>query len=61
VINLANGERMETYAIRGEPGSGECVLNGGMAHKGKLLERPTDISPPPPASHRDQEAGTEVA
>src|SRR5262245_65237986 len=35
VINLANGERMETYAIRGEPGSGECVLNGGMAHKGK--------------------------
>jgi len=32
-----------------------------MAHNGKLLERPTDISPPPPASHRDQEAGTEVA
>jgi aspartate 1-decarboxylase len=35
VINLANGERMETYAIRNESDSGACVLNGGMAHKGK--------------------------
>jgi aspartate 1-decarboxylase len=34
VINLANGERMETYALRSEPGSGACVLNGGMAKKG---------------------------
>jgi hypothetical protein len=37
------------------------VRAGAVFHKGKLLERPTDISPPPPASHRDQEAGTEVA
>jgi len=34
VINLANGERMETYAIRNEADSGACVLNGGMAHRG---------------------------
>jgi len=37
------------------------VRAGAVFHKGKLLERPTDIRPPPPASHRDQEAGTEVA
>ena len=37
------------------------VRAGAVFHKGTLLERPTDISPPPPASHRDQEAGTEVA
>lgn len=39
VVNLANGERMETYALRGEPGSGACVLNGGMAHKGARGDR----------------------
>ena len=35
VVNLANGERMWTYAIRERAGSGSCVLNGGMAKKGK--------------------------
>ena len=39
VINLANGERMWTYAIRSEPGSGHIVLNGGMAHKGEIGDR----------------------
>ncbi len=39
VVNLQNGERMWTYAIRGEPGSGACVLNGGMAHKGDAGDR----------------------
>ena len=36
VINLANGARMWTYAIREEPGSGRLVLNGGMAHRGEV-------------------------
>jgi len=39
VINLANGERMETYALRDPPGSGACVLNGGMAHKGEVGDK----------------------
>jgi aspartate 1-decarboxylase len=33
--NMANGERFETYAIRGRRGSGEIVLNGAVAHLGK--------------------------
>lgn len=33
--NMANGERFETYAIRGKAGTGEIVLNGAVAHLGK--------------------------
>ncbi len=39
VINLANGERLWTYAIEEEPGSRAIVLNGGMAHKGEVGDR----------------------
>jgi aspartate 1-decarboxylase len=31
VVNIANGARFETYAIRGERGSGDIVLNGAAA------------------------------
>jgi aspartate 1-decarboxylase len=33
--NMANGNRFETYAIPGDPGSGQIVLNGAAAHLGK--------------------------
>ena len=33
--NMANGERFETYAIRGKAGAGEIILNGAVAHLGK--------------------------
>ena len=33
--NMANGERWETYVIRGKEGSGEIVMNGAVAHLGK--------------------------
>jgi aspartate 1-decarboxylase len=33
--NMANGERWETYAIKGKIGSGEVILNGAVAHLGK--------------------------
>jgi aspartate 1-decarboxylase len=33
--NMANGERFETYVIRGKRGSGEIVMNGAVAHLGK--------------------------
>jgi aspartate 1-decarboxylase len=33
--NMANGERFETYAIPGDKGSGQIVLNGATAHLGK--------------------------
>jgi aspartate 1-decarboxylase len=36
VANVNNGERFETYAIRGPRGSGVCCLNGAAAHKGKV-------------------------
>ena len=39
VINLVNGERMWTYAIGAEPGSGQIVFNGGMAQKGEIGDR----------------------
>lgn len=33
VLNLNNGERFETYVIRGRRGSGEICLNGAAARK----------------------------
>jgi aspartate 1-decarboxylase len=33
--NMANGERFETYAIKGKRGSGEIILNGAVSHLGK--------------------------
>lgn len=35
VVNINNGERLVTYAITGERGSGVICLNGAAAHKGK--------------------------
>ena len=34
VADVANGNRFETYAIRGPRGSGVCCLNGAAAHQG---------------------------
>ena len=34
-----NGERFETYVIRGPRGSGVCCLNGAAAHKGKVGDK----------------------
>lgn len=33
VLNLNNGERFETYVIKGKRGSGEICLNGAAARK----------------------------
>ena len=33
--NMANGNRWETYVIKGKRGSGEIVMNGAVAHLGK--------------------------
>ena len=42
--NLANGARFETYAIPGEPASGQIILNGAAAHLGKPGDRITIMS-----------------
>jgi aspartate 1-decarboxylase len=42
--NIANGERFETYAIRGEAGTGAIELNGAVAHLGKIGDRLTIMS-----------------
>lgn len=34
VVNVNNGERIETYLIKGARGSGVCCLNGPAARKG---------------------------
>ncbi len=34
VVNVNNGERLETYIIRGKRGSGTICLNGPAARKG---------------------------
>lgn len=39
VYNITNGERFATYAIAGERGRGEAILNGAAAHKA----RPGDL------------------
>ena len=31
VVDIDNGNRFETYAITGTPGSGDCCLNGAAA------------------------------
>jgi aspartate 1-decarboxylase len=33
VININNGERLETYVIKGKRGSGEICMNGPAARK----------------------------
>lgn len=33
VLNINNGERLETYVIRGERGSGQICLNGPAARR----------------------------
>lgn len=33
IVNLNNGERLETYVIKGERGSGQICLNGPAARK----------------------------
>ncbi len=33
VLNLNNGERLDTYVIKGKRGSGEICLNGAAARK----------------------------
>lgn len=36
VVNVNNGERLETYVIKGKKGSGICCLNGPAARKGMV-------------------------
>ena len=34
VVNVNNGERLDTYVIKGKRGSGICCLNGPAARRG---------------------------
>lgn len=36
VVNVNNGERLETYVIKGKAGSGTVCLNGPAARKGAV-------------------------
>jgi aspartate 1-decarboxylase len=39
VVNLNNGERLETYAIKGEAGSNVFCLNGAAARKAEIGDK----------------------
>lgn len=39
IYNLANGERLTTYAIRAEDGSGIISINGAAAHRARPEQR----------------------
>lgn len=39
VVNINNGQRFETYAIKGEPGSGKICLNGAAARLGEIGDK----------------------
>jgi len=52
--NMANGNRFETYAIPGDPGSGQIVLNGAAAFQGKKGDLLTIMS----FAHVDERKGT---
>lgn len=39
IYDVDNGKRFATYLIRGEPGSGDCCLNGAAAHMVELGDR----------------------
>lgn len=36
IVNVNNGERLETYVIKGERGSGQVCLNGPAARKAQV-------------------------
>jgi aspartate 1-decarboxylase len=36
IVNLNNGERIETYVITGKRGTGDIILNGPAARKGMV-------------------------
>jgi len=36
IVNINNGERLETYVIKGEHGSGQVCLNGPAARKAQV-------------------------
>ena len=44
VVNINNGERLETYVIKGEKGSGMICLNGPAARKGAVGDHVIVIS-----------------
>jgi aspartate 1-decarboxylase len=44
VVNIANGERFETYVMEGEKGKGDCCLNGGAARLGEVGDKLIVIS-----------------
>lgn len=59
--NCASGVRGETYAIRGEAGSGEIQMNGAMAHLAKPGDRLiilafAELTPEEAAGHRPRVA-----
>jgi aspartate 1-decarboxylase len=36
IANITNGERFDTYVLKGERGSGKIGINGAAAHKAKV-------------------------
>lgn len=39
ILNINNGERFQTYIIKGEAGSGQICLNGAAARKAQIGDK----------------------
>ncbi len=39
ILNINNGERFQTYTIKGKPNSGEICLNGAAARKAQIGDK----------------------
>jgi aspartate 1-decarboxylase len=39
IVNINNGERFQTYVIKGEPGSKDMCLNGAAARKVEIGDK----------------------
>ena len=44
VLNMSNGERLETYIIKGKKGSGVICLNGPAARKAQIGDKMIIVS-----------------
>jgi len=54
VVDIDNGSRFETYVIAGEPGNGDCCLNGAAA---RLVHRGDKVIVITYADYEDAELG----
>ena len=59
--NMANGERFETYVIKGKRGAGEIIMNGAVAHLGKKGRFADHHELSPPSGRKRRKNGSRAS